>query len=121
MGPPLTNGRPAADNRTDLFQMPRKLPPETTASTTSSAINDNEFVAPLPPNATPNSAVGGDIQHILNYMKFELSTAPLTKIAATPRTEIEAPQTNKKHVYAELPPHGFKPPMKPRKFYVKSM
>lgn len=60
------------------------------------------------PPTTPSS--GGDVESILKMMTSTM--APLTKIAATPRTEVEVQQPSKQHVYAELPPL-FKPPSKP--------
>lgn len=83
MGPPLTNGRGAGE----LFQKPRKLPP----------------TEPLEPPASPFPNAGGDIENILKLMTSSTMT-PLSKIGATPRTEIEVQQPNKAHVYAELPP-----------------
>lgn len=51
---------------------------------------------------------GRDVESILKMMTSTLE--PLTKIAATPRTEIEVQQPNKPYVYANLPPF-FKPPI----------
>lgn len=51
---------------------------------------------------------GKDVESILKMMTSTLE--PLTKIAATPRTEIEVQQPKKAYVYANLPPPFFKAP-----------
>lgn len=61
-----------------------------------------------PPSTSTNDG-GKDVESILKMMTSALE--PLTKIAATPRTEIEV-QQNKSHVYANLPPPFFKAPTK---------
>lgn len=45
---------------------------------------------------------GKDVESILKMMTSTLE--PLTKIAATPRTDIDVQTPNKPHVYANLPP-----------------
>lgn len=61
----------------------------------------------IEPSSLPTEG-GRDVESILKLMTSTLE--PLTKIAATPRTEIEVQQPNKPYVYANLPPF-FKPPM----------
>lgn len=102
MNPPsLTNGR-----NSSIYQKPNPK---------------HELTAPLmplsqlptlPPQHAPPSTPsgGGDVESILKMMTSTM--APLSKIAATPRTELEVQQPSKQHVYAELPPL-FKPPTKP--------
>lgn len=124
MGAPLTNGRAlssstaasANSNPSSLFSKPTKLPPNDQLEPLQSLMPMPQLPSLTQPPATPTSAVGGDIESILKIMTSSL--APLSKIAATPRTEVEVQQPNKQHVYAELPPSLFKPPMKPRKFYL---
>lgn len=53
-------------------------------------------------NSTTHSDGGRDVESILKMMTSTLE--PLTKIAATPRTEIEVHQPNKSYIYANLPP-----------------
>lgn len=52
--------------------------------------------------STTHSDGGRDVESILKMMTSTLE--PLTKIAATPRTEIEIHQPNKSYIYANLPP-----------------
>lgn len=61
----------------------------------------------IEPSSLPTEG-GRDVESILKMMTSTLE--PLTKIAATPRTEIEVQQPNKPYVYANLPPF-FKPPI----------
>lgn len=90
-----------------LFQMPAMLKQfkvplhhDQSLSKTRSNSNTNE--------SQPTSNDGGkDVESILKMMTSTLE--PLTKIAATPRTEIEVQQSNKSHVYA-LPPSFLKLP-----------
>lgn len=53
-------------------------------------------------HSTARTEGGRDVESILKLMTSTLE--PLTKIAATPRTEIEVHQPNKSHIYANLPP-----------------
>lgn len=51
---------------------------------------------------TSHNDGGKDVESILKMMTSTLE--PLTKIAATPRTDIDVQTPNKPHVYAHLPP-----------------
>lgn len=119
MGAPLTNGRSssssssASANPSSLFSKPTKLPPHDQLDPMQSLMPMPE----LPSMAQPMPETPTKVEEILKMMTKQLVEGPpLSKIAATPRTEIEVQTPNKKHVYAELPPSLlFKPPMKPRK------
>lgn len=110
MGAPLTNGRSAPTNPSSLFSKPTKLPPHDQLDPMQSLMPMPELPSMAQPPETPTK-----VEEILKMMTKQLVEGPpLSKIAATPRTEIEVQQPNKKHVYAELP-SLFKPPLKPRK------
>lgn len=79
------------------FKVPQQHDPNSKIRCNS---NQNE------PSSLPTEG-GRDVESILKLMTSTLE--PLTKIAATPRTEIEVQQPNKPYVYANLPPF-FKPP-----------
>lgn len=115
MAAPLTNGRSSSTaptttttNPSSLFSKPTKLPPHDQLEPLQSLMPESPGL--MQPPETPTK-----VEEILKMMTKQLVGPPLSKIAATPRTEIEVQQPNKKHVYAELPPQLFKPPMKPRK------
>lgn len=114
MGAPLTNGRSSSSaNPSSLFSKPSKLPPQDQLDPLQSLMPMPELPSMGQPPETPTK-----VEEILKMMTKQLVEGPpLSKIAATPRTEIEVQQPNKKHVYAELPPSLFKPPMKPRKLH----
>lgn len=67
---------------------------------------DHQISKIRPPNPTDHSAShndgGKDVESILKMMTSTLE--PLTKIAATPRTDIDVQTPNKPYVYANLPP-----------------
>lgn len=86
-----------------LFAKPFKLPPH------HDSLHLKNRPIPNQGELTPSTPTDGgrDVESILKMMTSTLE--PLTKIAATPRTEIEDKQPNKSHVYANLPPF-FKPP-----------
>lgn len=103
MNPPsLTNGRGSS-----IYQKPNPKHEQQSAP-----LMPLSQLPALPPQHAPPSTPsgGGDVESILKMMTS--FTAPLSKIAATPRTELEVQQPSKQHVYAELPPL-FKPPTKP--------
>lgn len=120
MGVPLINGRrqqldrssekiqescenPLENNKTftqPLFAKPFKVPPQHDTHIKSRSMA-NHIETP----STPTDG-GRDVESILKMMTSTLE--PLTKIAATPRTEIEDKQPNRSYVYANLPPF-FKP------------
>lgn len=85
-----------------LFARPLKVPPHHDSSHSKIRSMPNNVETP----STPTDG-GRDVESILKMMTSTLE--PLTKIAATPRTEIEDKQPNKSYVYANLPPF-FKPP-----------
>lgn len=79
-----------------VFAKPFKVPlQQDIISKTKLTTNQME-----PPSPSPDG--GKDVESILKMMTSTLE--PLTKIAATPRTEIEIQQPNKPYVYANLPP-----------------
>ncbi|XP_055308289.1 AF4/FMR2 family member lilli-like isoform X2 [Sitodiplosis mosellana] len=86
-----------------LFAKPFKVPPHHDTSHSKNRSMPNHVDTP----STPTDG-GRDVESILKMMTSTL--APLTKIAATPRTEIEDKQPNRSYVYANLPPF-FKPPI----------
>lgn len=120
MGVPLTNGRrhqldrpsekiqescekPLENDKAfskPLFAKPFKVPPHHDTHLKSRSMA-NHIETP----STPTDG-GRDVESILKMMTSTLE--PLTKIAATPRTEIEDKQPNRSYVYANLPPF-FKP------------
>lgn len=119
MAAPLTNGRTSSSstsvsaNPSSLFSKPTKL-------TLHDQLDPLQSLMPMPelPNLAQPPETPTKVEEILKMMTKQLVEGPpLSKIAATPRTEIEVQQPNKKHVYAELPPSMFKPPLRPRKFH----
>lgn len=116
---PLLNGRPMLDKS--------MAPPPITNGRLSSFVKPKIIHEPQPPlqqlqpmapppvvnsaAATPSS--GGDVEIILKMMTSMVD--PLSKIAATPRTDLAEVQPQKQHKYVELPPL-YKPTTKPRKF-----
>lgn len=86
-----------------LFAKPIKVLPHHDQSLSKNRSMTNHIETP----STPTDG-GRDVESILKMMTSTLE--PLTKIAATPRTEIEDKQPNKSYVYANLPPF-FKPPI----------
>lgn len=67
---------------------------------------DHQISKNRPQNPTDHSSShndgGKDVESILKMMTSTLE--PLTKIAATPRTDIDVQTPNKPYVYANLPP-----------------
>lgn len=78
-----------------LFAKPFKIPVHHDQHSKTRTKNHTEQ-----PSTTTSS--GGDVSSILKMMTSTYE--PLSKIAATPRTEIEDQQPKKQHVYAGLPP-----------------
>lgn len=122
MGMPITNGRrhPQIDRSNDKNQECVEKPMESSDKVFSNSFFAKPFKVPphhdqlhsknrsIPNQVeTPPTDGGRDVESILKMMTSTLE--PLTKIAATPRTEIEDKQPNKSYVYANLPPF-FKPP-----------
>lgn len=91
---------------TPLFAKPFKIPAHHDQHLKTRTKNHTEQ-----PSTTTGS--GGDVNSILKMMTSTYE--PLSKLAATPRTEIEDQQPKKQHVYAGLPPL-FRPASNPREF-----
>lgn len=81
-----------------LFAKPFKVP--AIQEHTKKRVVQNHTEAP----AQQSSGSGGDVNSILKMMTSTYAFEPLSKIAATPRTEIDVQQPNKQHIYAGLPP-----------------
>lgn len=94
-----------ASSPMDLFAKPFKVPASQEHSKKRPTNHMDMSIAP--------AGSGGDVSDILKMMTA--SVEPLSKIAATPRTEIEVQQPNKQHIYAGLPPI-FRPPTNPSKY-----
>lgn len=96
-----TNGQKHHDNDNfekglPVFAKPFKIP---TQPDHSSSKNRQTNVIDYTPS---NNHGGKDVESILKMMTSTLE--PLTKIAATPRTDIDVQTPNKPYVYANLPP-----------------
>lgn len=79
-----------------VFAKPFKIPSQPDhliAKSRAQNINDH---------SSSHNDGGKDVESILKMMTSTLE--PLTKIAATPRTDIDVQTSNKPHVYANLPP-----------------
>lgn len=85
--------------QTPVFAKPFKIPPHHEQSHLKLRSVPNQCLSE--PQSTPTDG-NRDVESILKLMTSTLE--PLTKIAATPRTEIEVQQPNKPYVYANLPP-----------------
>lgn len=85
-----------------VFAKPFKVPSNQDQSQTKTRPSSNHAAA------TSQNDGGRDVESILKMMTSTLE--PLTKIAATPRTEVEVQQPNKPYVYAIIPPF-LRPPV----------
>lgn len=107
----ISNGRKIANSETHLeksqehdngekalpvfakpFKVPAQLDPQISKSRPTNTIEPT----------SSRSDGGKDVESILKMMTSTLE--PLTKIAATPRTDIDVQTPNKSYVYANLPP-----------------
>lgn len=88
-------------NQAPIFAKPFKVPQLNDQQISKTRTMTTHMEPP-----TPSPDGGKDVESILKFMTSTLE--PLTKIAATPRNEIEIQQPNKPYVYANLPPF-FKP------------
>lgn len=94
-----------------VFAKPFKIPPHHDQSQSKVRSVSNQSETQLLP-----SDGNRDVESILKMMTSTLE--PLTKIAATPRTEIEVQQPNRSYVYANLPPFLRMPMSNCSKFYI---
>lgn len=99
MAPPMSSNVP---NSSTLFSKPFKPPPQQHHDKQTSSSAGRPILNHIAPSSTPTGA-GENVENILRMMKTSF-VEPLSKIAATPRTELDVQTPNKNHVYAGLPP-----------------
>lgn len=102
----------SSNNSTTAMNPPAQINGRTSTLFQKANPKQEQQSSMLPP--LMSAPIGGPGQNVESILKMMTTNylAPVSKIAATPRTEVAEQQPSKQHVYAELPPL-FKPPTKP--------
>lgn len=109
MAPPMSSNVP---NSSSLFPKPFKVPTHHDKS--------HPVVRPISNHIAPSTPTetGENVENILKMMTSTLSVEPLSKIAATPRNELEVQQPSRNHIYATGLPPMFRGSLNQRKFII---